>query len=467
MSNFDQDQTFGFNTLRISPTNTRPVTRQGTILPEFEGMIQTPWGGQSPAIRSNRPLPTPPNLFRLNQSQHSFLQSPNEVDDLRSQLLNANRLNERLQRQLDANQQRMASLETSQLQMTAQVQQLIAALQAQQPPLPPFIPPSQRPSPPNSPPRSQRSLPPIPATGNLSTGKEPEVKNPEVYDGRDTRGAVQFVRECEDVFFLRPSRFPGDDVKIRYAITYLKGDIKYFFQSLLEQPAKFYTNYPDWQTFRNYIVNTYGEGSLSQVAEHEIRSLRQTSSVSSYWSQFSAIASRLSWNEEALFSQFRQGLSDRIKDLESQLPQPLTTLHNLKEWAVNVDNRMYQRQLEKKTQTTTKPPTNFNRSPNPPAPSPPKPPSSSNQRTTDANNERAHSKPVPINIDASKIRAPLTEAQKEERRKLGLCMYCGDKDHRVFNCPKRAKLSANAVSTSSPTVTETKPEEPKIVELGN
>jgi hypothetical protein len=254
---------------------------------------------------------------------------------------------------------------------------------------------------------------------------------------------------------------------MRYAITYLKGDIKYFFQSMLEQPAKFNENYPNWQTFRNYVVNTYGEGSLSQVAKHEIRALHQTSSVSNYRSQFSAIASRLSWNEDALFSQFRQGLSDRIKDLESQLPQPLTTLHTLKEWAVNVDNRMYQRQLEKKAQTsTTKPPTNFNRSPNLPASSSPKPPSSSNQRTNDANNEQAHSKPVPINIDASKIRAPLTEAQKEERRRLGLCMYCGDKDHQVFNCPKRVKLSANAASITSP-VPESKPEEPKIVELGN
>jgi hypothetical protein len=236
---------------------------------------------------------------------------------------------------------------------------------------------------------------------------------------------------------------------------------------MLEQPTKFRENYPDWQTFRNYVVNTYGEGSLSQVAENEIRALRQTSSVSNYWSQFSAIASRLSWNEEALFSQFRQGLSDRIKDLESQLPQPLTTLHNLKEWAVNVDNRMYQRQLEKKAQTTTaRPPTNFTRNPNPPAPTPSKPPSSSAPRTTDANNERAHSKPVPINIDASKIRAPLTDAQKEERRRLGLCMYCGDKDHKVFNCPKRSKLTINA-ATSSPTVPEAKTEEPRIAELGN
>jgi 5-methylcytosine-specific restriction endonuclease McrA len=41
---------------------------------------------------------------------------------------------------------------------------------------------------------------------------------------------------------------------------------------------------------------------------------------------------------------------------------------------------------------------------------------------------------------------PLTEAEKQRRNDLGLCVYCGSSDHEIENCNvKPAKRTLNAV----------------------
>ena len=50
--------------------------------------------------------------------------------------------------------------------------------------------------------------------------------------------------------------------------------------------------------------------------------------------------------------------------------------------------------------------------------------------------------PEPMQIDASKV-LKLSQEEKDRRRKEDLCLYCGEKGHRVHNCHKK-------VSTSKP-----------------
>jgi hypothetical protein len=50
------------------------------------------------------------------------------------------------------------------------------------------------------------------------------------------------------------------------------------------------------------------------------------------------------------------------------------------------------------------------------------------------------SMPMEINSAvAIKKRGPISEAEKEFRRINRLCMYCGNKDYSVSNCPFRPK----------------------------
>jgi hypothetical protein len=68
----------------------------------------------------------------------------------------------------------------------------------------------------------------------------------------------------------------------------------------------------------------------------------------------------------------------------------------------------------------------------------------------------AHAGPSPMVLGA--FRPPLTTAEKQHRASHGLCLYCGDKNHQVGECPKCPKsniaggISAPAPYSSYPTL---------------
>ncbi|KAI8146048.1 hypothetical protein BJV82DRAFT_490996, partial [Fennellomyces sp. T-0311] len=46
-----------------------------------------------------------------------------------------------------------------------------------------------------------------------------------------------------------------------------------------------------------------------------------------------------------------------------------------------------------------------------------------------------------MDVDAAQTKkfAPLTKEEKDRRRKLGLCLYCGEAGHEAQSCPKKLK----------------------------
>jgi hypothetical protein len=92
------------------------------------------------------------------------------------------------------------------------------------------------------------------------------------------------------------------------------------------------------------------------------------------------------------------------------------TLQAYIESAIRVDNRLFERRAERGTFVTTRP-NNFNGSFQPP--------------------RQFGTPPVqsdPMEIGTLKFSRNSPE-EKERRRKLGLCMYCGKADHKIAECP--------------------------------
>ncbi|GGV53682.1 hypothetical protein GCM10010495_82310 [Kitasatospora herbaricolor] len=56
--------------------------------------------------------------------------------------------------------------------------------------------------------------------------------------------------------------------------------------------------------------------------------------------------------------------------------------------------------------------------------------------TISANNLNSHSKATDMQIDTARVRS-LTPTEKKQRMKERLCLYCGEKGHKVGNCPKK------------------------------
>ncbi|KAH9268314.1 hypothetical protein BASA83_009476 [Batrachochytrium salamandrivorans] len=129
----------------------------------------------------------------------------------------------------------------------------------------------------------------------------------------------------------------------------------------------------------------------------------------------------LDWNDSALRVQFYFGLSYEIKDALVHFDTP-STLSLAIQQAIKVDNRLYERRLER---TERRPP--------PPSPMVVPPPRSSND----------------MDIDFAR-RGPLTSEERQQRMSRGLCLVCGQSGHLKANCPKsnpnfRAPKSIRAI----------------------
>ncbi|KAH9263131.1 hypothetical protein BASA83_013545 [Batrachochytrium salamandrivorans] len=120
-------------------------------------------------------------------------------------------------------------------------------------------------------------------------------------------------------------------------------------------------------------------------------------------------------------SPFYFGLSYEIKDALVHFDTP-STLSLAIQQAIKVDNRLYERRLER---TERRPP--------PPSPMVVPPPRSSND----------------MDIDFAR-RGPLTSEERQQRMSRGLCLVCGQSGHLKANCPKsnpnfRAPKSIRAI----------------------
>jgi len=232
--------------------------------------------------------------------------------------------------------------------------------------------------------------------------KEPTVSKPEPFSGMEDLSI--FLQQCELSFELQPSRFPTDYQKVGFILSYLRGPAARWARPYLSNKAHELRN--DLSKFTDAIEQAYGDPTRRFRATIELRSLKQTTTAACYAADFQAIASNLSWNDEALCSQFYEGLADPIKDEVSK--NPPATLREFIIAAIRIDNRRVERPApERKSSIRTI--------------EPPRPPSSSAQ---------SQSSSKPLKLDP----AERARCAAENR-----CFRCREVGHRVINCPMATK----------------------------
>jgi hypothetical protein len=141
-------------------------------------------------------------------------------------------------------------------------------------------------------------------------------------------------------------------------------------------------------------------------------------------------------------------LKDEIKDEIARSPRP-ETLDELKKLATRLDSRLQERYLKKRpytysqTTTTSRAAPSFaskttgmanmftpRSNPTLAAKPPPPPPATSTALKTPASTADGT---VPMEIGANGA-WQLTAAEKQRRKQLRLCDYCGDAKHSILNC---------------------------------
>ena len=199
----------------------------------------------------------------------------------------------------------------------------------------------------------------------------------------------------------------------------------------------------DFELFCDSLLHSLGDPELKKSMMRKLKSLRQTSSVANYRTEFQSVAQYLTIGDDALKEYFYDGLRDSVKDVIADLPADFepADFDSFKSWCVRIDSRQYDRKLENKGENRfTKDNNRFNHS----RPTfskvtnvqirAPRPGFSSSAPT---------SGPQPTDLNASRSNQrfkPLTPEERKRRYDNNLCLYCGKSGHRAGDCPEKRKL---------------------------
>lgn len=242
----------------------------------------------------------------------------------------------------------------------------------------------------------------------LEANKDMKISPPEFFSG-DRRKSKKFLLQLKNCFSAQPRRFQNNDAnKITFAVSFLRDSAFDWISPHLDSDDQLMHS---WDEFKRSFNTVFGEIDRTRKAEDEIFSLKQNNRpVSAVVSEFQRLALETRMNNEALFPLFYRTLNDEVKDELCKVARP-EHIEDYYRLAISIDDRIFERKREKNLWK------NYSRTPLAP------------QKFED---------PVPMIIDNSQTRGPLTQQEKLRRRNNNLCLYCGAPEHKIADCPKRS-----------------------------
>jgi len=248
----------------------------------------------------------------------------------------------------------------------------------------------------------------------------PKMKEPPMFDG-DPSKTANFIGHVKMYIYTNRSCFPDDTSKICFLCSYLTG---YAFTWALPYLENLDTGHIDicmlsFPLFLEEFHKSFGEVNEKLNNETKLLRLRQGKTpASEYAIEFRRLSAGSGFNDAALLCMFREGLSEDLKDelATRDLPDDLSP-YMMK--VIELDNRIRDRESRRRFS---------NRNP------------FHNNSRIKTDNHLVTSEDHSANNTTTRRFAPLTPEEKDRRKKLGLCLYCGDQGHNAVNCPRKGKV---------------------------
>lgn len=295
------------------------------------------------------------------------------------------------------------------------------------------------------------------ATPGPGSVREPKVKDPETFSGqREQLNA--FLTECTLVFELQPSRFPDDRTKVNYMISLLRGTALMAIRPHLTAAIRpRFLN--DYDEFVLHMSTNFGDPDERGTARRKLKALRQTGSASAYFSELQQYVAILGWlDQEPIVDRAIEGLKPSLKDELAREKDRPATLAELIKYVVPLDNRLYEREQERKREQKDDK-DNSGKQQNRQTTG-----NSGTGNTTNNPNRQTSTKVVETHVTAgnyrpttanttsfqrtstfNNTRGPLSAEEKQRRINEGLCLWCGVKGHISRDCPDlKARDAARA-----------------------
>ena len=164
-----------------------------------------------------------------------------------------------------------------------------------------------------------------------------------------------FLVQLKAVFKLQPGKYTNHADRVMYAGLHMRGSAFNWFEPIMTDQL---TSHPDqrddetkeiFEKFKNFeerIKMIFGTPGEEQAAAQRIHTLKQTGSAAQYYAMFQRLANKLDWEPNAFASAYYMGLKDSVKDrMGAERPVDYKPLI---EKSIEIDNWLYERQMERK-----------------------------------------------------------------------------------------------------------------------
>lgn len=285
---------------------------------------------------------------------------------------------------------------------------------------------------------------------------EPKANAPDTFSGKRADKLNQFLFQCEQVFQLQRSQFPNDQVKIRYMIGYLRDSALDAVRPLtmIEEGAD---ELDSLENFVHFLKSNFGDPDELGTVRRNFKSLKQTGNAADYFAKVREYVAVLGWPQNGpVVDKVIDGLSSDLKDEMARSGKEFDTLEQLTRFIIPLDNRLRARDEEKKKETKEKEAKERDKSVSSVTSSfapkttgttfPTFTPrtsfydSSLSRPQQAAPNSSRFNPTQPFQNSTSGIRPPITEGEREDRRRTGRCMRCGERGHILASCPKQISI---------------------------
>src|ERR1700761_7343049 len=236
-----------------------------------------------------------------------------------------------------------------------------------------------------------------------------------------------FIDEVETN--IRLQRMTQDRDMTGYLSTYLKdGNPKTWYYLVKTHSAPLLSDFP---AFLAAFRAKFADPNFPRTALRLIKALKQTGSCANYAARFRELLLHVQFSEQTKLDQFKEGLKATVRDhVRNVRPKP-ATFDEYVALAIDFDNDLHEDELAARERAKdSHSHVNTSRSaPRTAAPTPSASAATSSAASTDV---------IPMEVDAVKFRGPLTQEEKDHRRRLNLCMYCAGAGHNADACPNKS-----------------------------
>ncbi|KAI7411517.1 hypothetical protein KC336_g12012 [Hortaea werneckii] len=191
---------------------------------------------------------------------------------------------------------------------------------------------------------------------NGSSGSGPKINPPQEFTGRKDQ-LKSFKLQCLVYIELRKDKLSQHRQQLLFVTSYFRGPAYEWIEPHLTD----YLEHPKWEDMKTStktifrttvelfreLEATFGQGNDQLEAERALQLIRQRNSVARYKAEFQILVAKTSWNDEAVTAQFYRGLKDTVKGEIARQERPTTPMA-MYDLAMKIDQRLYERQMEKK-----------------------------------------------------------------------------------------------------------------------